>query len=205
MLRTDSEIGDMTRDELEFSISQYLDGTLPARETDALESRLGSDAEARALFAEYESLQGVLAAAPLPAVRWDRFAEQVSAAVAREEMPAHSYQLSRWLRPARLAIAASVLVAGAIGFSLLNRGGPSGDTGAPVTAGRVEPFRIVKVDGAGTATPTAVVSPGSMRVAVGPPQAADGRRYADTVVRRPSRAVIVSPASLGQDSPPTPF
>src|SRR5687768_923655 len=98
----------MTRDELEFSISQYLDGTLPAAERDALETRLGSDAEARALYAEYESLQGVFKAAPLPAVRWDAFAQQISAAVAREEMPAQSYKLTSWFRPARLAIAASV-------------------------------------------------------------------------------------------------
>ena len=41
----------MTRDELEFSISQYLDGTLGARERDALDERLATDAEARALLA----------------------------------------------------------------------------------------------------------------------------------------------------------
>src|SRR5688500_6358436 len=114
----------MPRDELEFSISQYLDGTLPAAERDALETRLGSDAEARALYAEYESLQGVLkAAVALPEVRWDSFAQHISAAVAREEMPAQSYKLANWFRPARLAIAASVLVVGAVAFTLINRGG----------------------------------------------------------------------------------
>src|SRR5687768_14026042 len=108
----------MTPDDLEFSISQYLDGTLAPAERDALETRLGGDAEARALFAEYEALQGVLTNAPIPAVKWDRLAEQISAAVGREPEPAQSYKLSGWLRPARLALAASVLIAGAIAFSI---------------------------------------------------------------------------------------
>ena len=112
----------MTRDELEFSISQYLDGTLGARERDALESGWRRDAEARALYAEYESLQRVLTAAPLPEVRWDQFAAQISGAVAREEMPQQSYKIGQWLRPARLAIAASVLVAAGIAFTLLKPG-----------------------------------------------------------------------------------
>jgi anti-sigma factor RsiW len=41
----------MSTDQLEFSISQYLDGTLPADEQAALEERLATDAQARELFA----------------------------------------------------------------------------------------------------------------------------------------------------------
>lgn len=194
----------MTRDELEFSISQYLDGTLPERERDALETRLGSDVEARAIFAEYESIERVLGAAPLPEVRWDRFAREISAAVAREEMPAQSFVMSRWLRPARLALAASVLIVGGIGFALLRAGG--GFT----TSESAEPTRIVRTDPpaeapvADTPTPTEPI-----RIAIGPSDAVRDEPtvvyYADTLVQRPSRALIVSAARSGEDNTVTPF
>jgi anti-sigma factor RsiW len=201
----------MTRDDLEFSISQYLDGTLGARERDALEERLATDAEARAVYAEYESLQGVLttaAAAPVPGVDWDAFAARVSGAVGRAELPAQSYKLGAWLRPARLAIAASVLVAAGLAVALLRPGGGGGD--GPTAP--VQPTRIVAVDKAPAGEAVAVApapNPEPVRVTIGPsPEAADDTifvRYADTVVQRPSKALIVSAAPAGQDSPSTPF
>lgn len=197
----------MTLDDLEFSISQYLDGTLAPAERDALETRLGSDAEARALFAEYEALQRVLAHAPLPAVRWDGLAERISAAVARQPEPLQSYNLSRWLRPGRLAAAAaSVLVAGSLALLLL-KPGPT-DTVAPVP---IEPIQIVvkPTDAAAVNPPAMAVNPDPVQVAIGPPPLSDDaavvRVYADSVVHRPSKAVIVSAAPLGQDSFQTPF
>src|SRR3954471_7876393 len=125
----------MTRDELEFSISQYLDGTLAAAERDALDERLATDAEARAVLAEYEALNAAFAAAPaVPEIDWDQFAGKISAAVAREEMPAQSYKIGAWMRqPVRLpAVAASLLVAGGIAFSLLRPGGDKTNTGPQV-------------------------------------------------------------------------
>lgn len=197
----------MTRDELEFSISQYLDGTLAELERDALETRLGSDPEARALFASYESLQAVLATAPLPAVRWDRLAEQISAAIAREALPVQSYKIGSWLRPGRLAaVAASVIVAAGITFGIF-RHDRSGGT-RPIA---VEPIWIVmKPSPADAASaPAALVSPEPIRVAIGPPPAVDGetvmRVALDSVVERPSKAVIVSAAPIGQDTHLGPF
>jgi anti-sigma factor RsiW len=202
----------MTRDDLEFSISQYLDGTLGARERDALEERLATDGEARAVYAEYESLQGVLttaAAAPVPGVDWDAFAARVSGAVGREKPPAQSYKIGAWLRPARLAIAASVLVAAGLAFALLGPGGGGGSDGPTAP---VQPTRIVAVDKAPAGEAVAVAAapnPEPVRVTIGPsPEAADDTifvRYADTVVQRPSKALIVSAAPAGQDSPSTPF
>ena len=61
----------MTRDELEFSISQYLDGTLPEAQRPALEARLAEDAEAQAILAEERALTRLLRSEPLPEVRWD--------------------------------------------------------------------------------------------------------------------------------------
>jgi anti-sigma factor RsiW len=203
----------MTRDDLEFSISQYLDGTLAPAERDALETRLGSDAEARALYAEYEALQGVIAAAPLPPVRWDRLAGHLSAAVAAEAEPAQSYRLSRWLRPARLALAASVLLAGGVSFSVWRWGSESTTTTAldPVPPA---PISIVLKDTpaapAASSEPAAVAANDRpVQVAVGaPPNAGDAavvRLVSDSVVRRPSKAVIVSTAAVGQDGFQTPF
>jgi negative regulator of sigma E activity len=191
----------MTRDELEFSISQYLDGTLAEAERDALETRLGSDAQARAIYAEYESLQRAMIAAPLPAVNWDKFAESISAAVADEEAPATSYKISAWFQPVRLAIAASVaLVVGGLVF-MVSRNGENNSTGPNVAQ---TPISIVKVD---SAESTPVSTPVS--VAIIPPSSTAERpsvvRYAESVVQRPSKALIVSAAPAGQDSSQTPF
>jgi len=71
---------------LEFQISQYADGTLPAGDVAALEAVLASNAEARALLAEYQSLDGSLKRElPLPAMNWDRLAAHLSGAVAAED------------------------------------------------------------------------------------------------------------------------
>ena len=45
----------MTPDQLEFAISQYLDGTLAADEQAALERHLETDAGARQMLAEYRA------------------------------------------------------------------------------------------------------------------------------------------------------
>ena len=194
----------MTRDELEFSISQYLDGTLAAAQRDALDERLASDAEARAVLAEYQALQGVLASSPIPDVNWDQFAAQISSAVARQELPAQSYKLSAWLRPARLAIAASVLLAIGVATALLvNRTGDG-----PVTAS-AEPVRIKRVD----ATAPENASPASsqtIEIAISAPASSSDDRFVlhledDGIVHRPSRAVIVSAAPAVQDTLMTPF
>jgi anti-sigma factor RsiW len=201
----------VTRDELEFSISQYLDGTLAADQQRALEERLATDAEARALHAEYRSLQGVLTGAmPVPDVDWDQFATRVSAAVDREEAPAQSYKISRWFsRPMRLAIAASVLVAAGIAFTLLR---PGGHGTVPAPGGVTT--QIVKIDEPAVPNGVAQAQSGSateptLVVAIAPPAPGEERptvlRYADSVVQRPSRAMIVSAAPVAQDTSAAPF
>jgi anti-sigma factor RsiW len=188
----------MNRDELEFSISQYLDGTLVAAERDALDERFATDADARAILAEYEALQAALASAPLPDVKWDRLAAEISASVAREEAPAQSHKIGRWLRPANLAIAASLLIAGGIGFSIFR----SDDVKDPV-----KPIAIFVVDGAAPAPVEPTINP--IQVVIGPSPAVQDEpivlRYADGVVQRPSNALIVSAAPAAQDNQLTPF
>src|SRR3954471_20504848 len=76
----------MNREQLEYSISRYLDGTLPATERLSLDIRLNQDSEARNLLAEYrafdQSLSEAKASLPqMPEVNWDAFASRISASI----------------------------------------------------------------------------------------------------------------------------
>src|SRR5688572_16845943 len=109
----------MTRDELEFSISQYFDGDLAEAEAAALEARLASDVDARALLSEYRSLDRVLRAAPRPSVDFEALAGRIGEAIAREEEPAQSYRL-HWVRNvSRMALAACIVIAAGVGIRRL--------------------------------------------------------------------------------------
>ena len=84
----------MLESDLEFLISQYLDGTLPADEKGALLRRVETDADARKLLEEYQRLEDVLKAQPVP------------------ELPLQ--QLN-----ARIAIAACLVIASIVGVRVL--------------------------------------------------------------------------------------
>src|SRR5437763_2310389 len=71
----------MTLEQLEFSITQYLDGTLPAEEVGALEARLASDPQARAMLDEHRALTDLLRSQPGPALDWAEVAGDLSAMV----------------------------------------------------------------------------------------------------------------------------
>src|SRR3954447_25386102 len=74
--------------ELEFLISQYADGTLPAEGRGALEEVLRRDPAARALLEEYRgldrALNGAATAPAIAGVDWDRLAERISGAVTKQ-------------------------------------------------------------------------------------------------------------------------
>jgi negative regulator of sigma E activity len=75
----------MNAEELEFAITQYLDGTLPPAQVAELEAKLPEDSAARALLEEYRSLNQTLKAqAPLPAIEWNKLAAHLSKAVAED-------------------------------------------------------------------------------------------------------------------------
>ncbi len=182
----------MTHDELEFSISQFLDGTLAVDEEAALKARLERDAEARALLEEHRRLTALLKAQPLPEVNWDALASHLSKAVAREEAPAQSYRLFN-VSPRVMALAASILVVLGVGVTvLLNRPGRSAGEGLVI--------RDVHPDAA-----VAVSSPdqSSPEVTVGPSRALAANTsspFAEDVVSRPSRVVIASGVEPAQDT-----
>jgi anti-sigma factor RsiW len=72
----------MTHDQLQFALTQYLDGTLPVERRAQLEQILAADEAARRMLEEYRNLDAALSQSlPLPQVKWDRLAAHLSAVV----------------------------------------------------------------------------------------------------------------------------
>jgi hypothetical protein len=188
-----------TRDQLEYAISQYIDGTLPPLESAALEERFAVDVEARAILEEYRALDQTLRTAlPVPAVAWDRLATLLSDAVAREEAPVKHYSMRTIRRAAFAALAACVAVAAGLFFVSNNS-----DDDAPGNRGGVEVVTIVVGPQAEKAPEQAVTV---AQVSIGPaPTLSDSWRYAETVVSRPAVVLIDRAASPAQDTDLSPF
>jgi anti-sigma factor RsiW len=69
----------MIAEEVEFQISQYVDGTLPAAEMKYVDDLVQSDPEAQKVLADYRRLNGQLAQLRTgSAVKWDLLAAQIS-------------------------------------------------------------------------------------------------------------------------------
>ena len=196
----------MTRDELEFRISQYLDGTLAVADQAALESRLATDEAARALLDEYRRLDVALKSSRVPALDWDRFADQVCTAVAgQDEVPAVSYRIGWYRRAATFALAASVLVAIGFGIRAL-RPNPS-QPGGPGAVART-PVQITVVDataatGAAPSTVAPVAPSNDIEVAVGPSKSFQDQPswagYHDDLISRPSQVIIARSGQFTND------
>jgi anti-sigma factor RsiW len=73
----------MTREQMEFLISQYLDGTISREDELVVRELLATSEEAQGIAAEYEKLdQFVKAAArPVPGMNWEKVGEAIGAAV----------------------------------------------------------------------------------------------------------------------------
>jgi anti-sigma-K factor RskA len=202
----------MISEQLEFQISQYADGTLPAAEAAALEQVLATDAEARKLLKEYRALVTVIARElPVPQMNFDRLANHISAVVAQKEVAANdanrSYRIA-WPTWGRVAIAAMVLIAVGLGVFTHLRPAGEGTThvvinppGGGASGGATEPVIIV-------GGPSAQASSGDVVeiVTIQPSPLARSRYHAvDDVVYRPPRVVIASGQTTGQDSGRLPF
>src|SRR6266487_2313787 len=101
----------MSRDQLEFAISQYLDGRLPPPETAALEERLAKDADAREMLASYQRLNAVVKTSlPVPQIDFEAFSSQLSDRLAELEAPVRHYRFTTahigWMS----AVAASIII-----------------------------------------------------------------------------------------------
>lgn len=187
----------MTND-LEFSISRYLDGDLAADERAALESRLAADAEARALFEQHRKIDAALRAMPLPAVQWEALAERISAAVDRADEPVQSYRIGA-ATAGWLAAAASLLLAAGVAVRVLQTD-PVPST--PNTIAAAEPKSIRVIDNTSPTAPSVVVA---IKPSDVDPDEPALRRYADDIVTRPSQVLIASSARPAQDIGGNPF
>ena len=195
---------EMTRDELEFSISQYLDGTLAAADAAALEERLAGDADARVVFGEYQSLDAALRATPAPDVDLAAFHTRVTDALVRQPDPAVSYKLPWVGTVRRLALAACVVIAAGVGIRLLQTSRDADVTAIstrPTTPASVEPKQIIVLDGVRRAAPT--TGPSEIVVAIGPSSIPQDRpalaRYQEDLISRRSQVIIARSGTVAQD------
>lgn len=191
----------MRPDELEFSISQYLDGTLAEQERTALEERLKTDAAAQALLAEYRRLDEALCSLPLPGIRWDRLTHVISEAVEQAEGPAQSYRID-WRRlSVPLGLAASVLFAAGIAMHVYLSSGVGNFPPPPPPL-----VKLAVVTGPQADMPG---GPVQSEVAIGPAKAVAGvpdlNRYADDMITRPSRVLVASGIQSVDDTPILPY
>jgi len=211
----------MTRDELEFSISQYHDGTLPALETRAIEEMLATNAQARDVLAEYQRLDAVMKAAPaMPELDWDRVHAQLSHAVHEvpdEDAPAvRTYKIGAgmgrgWTRYVGIgaAIAAALAIVATVVFRNEKQPTPGPVAQSTIDVSISPPAAsgltsIVSNDGHGTSGSPAVAigtTNFDTAISVGPSQQVAGMSwgYDDGVLQRPARVVIAGDASPAQD------
>lgn len=100
----------MIDEQVQFAISQYVDGTLPPDEVPAIEARLKSDPQARQILDEYRQINAIVSSLPAPEMDWDQFSKQISAAVDEQIDRANApIPITTWWEP--VALAASVLLA----------------------------------------------------------------------------------------------
>jgi anti-sigma factor RsiW len=176
----------MISEDVEFQISQYVDGTLPAPERKLVDELLQSDRGAQKVLADYQRLNGYLRSLGNgPVVRWDQFADQISHAIDQaNEPPAVAGRIGFFT--ARWRIAAAVLLAGSALIVAKHA-----MRSKPVVPQITTPSSLIDVQG-----PAAEVATGkpSEEISVGPSPALAARnsRYGEGVIGQgPSKVVII--------------
>lgn len=195
----ETPVPQMIDERLEFQISQYADGSLPAEEVAALEATLDSDSEAAALLADYRKLNAVIKRdLPVPELNWDRLAAHLSDVVAEEDRATTVISISTWVR--RVAVAAVVLIA--VGTVVLWPRGNEQVAVAPTPEGKPVAVAVVEIGG-----PVVSTGPAVVEVAIGAPDQSQGGSFAvdEAIVYRPPRVAIASGMIERQDTARLPF
>ena len=187
------------RDNFEFALSQYADGTLNELEKRAVEERLMNDAEGRLLVSDFARIDLMLRnSRELPEMDFDVFANKISAAIEAEEAHVAApirLHLYRWA--GGLAAAAALAIAAVVGFR----------TQPPTSNhGLTQPTEIVAqgtpVEGsaviAGPSIETASAAP-AIKIGVGPSEILAKRGDTlslgeEAIAPRPPKVVIGSAA-----------
>lgn len=176
------------RDELEFAISRYADGGLTPVERAALEERLATDAEARAMLHEHRRVSDLLRLASPPEVDAEALRARIGAALDAARPPSLPMPWVAWGR--RLAVAAAIVLVASVGLRTLLRPAPTPEGVLSVFGPSAEPAAGAPV----------------VRVAVAAPRA-DGLDVwpaSETLVRRPTR-VVIGTVAAGSPAPGGPF
>ncbi len=186
----------MTREQFEFLISQYADGTLPAEDVAVLEERLERDEEARQMLAEHRSVSEMMRTQMpgVPEINWEGFAREISAAVAEADVPARAFRIG-W-QVSAFAVAASVLIAVGIGIFAFNHGSQPA---------AVKPVAIAQVEGP---TAEAATQPAVAQISIGPANEIAQSEYplSESIVFGPSSVrLIASNQRNAQDTQVSPY
>jgi len=176
----------MLSQELEFAITQYLDGALAPAAKAEVEQLLRENPQARALLEEYQKLDALVAGSfgSLPSVDWQALGRQISSAVAdadQAEQAARVYRIGWIARPSGLlALAASLLIAiGATVIIVRSRAvAPVGPGNSVLPAG---PVATAEVTGPRIEVP---VGTAVAEVAISAPPLAMAEDAQDIVARR---------------------
>jgi anti-sigma factor RsiW len=189
----------MISEQIEFQISQYVDGTLSLDEQAAVDQLLAVDGRARKILADYRKLNAHLAKLNVgPSVHWDRLSEHLSAGVDRATAPVIAGRIGQWSSfSSKMRIAAAILFA-ASAWMIVRHHGHSVQPVTPQTP-------VSRMDVSGP-QPEVANGPTIEDVQVKPSQLASGSnatRYGEGVIDHgPSKVVIsgITP-SPRKDSP----
>jgi anti-sigma factor RsiW len=178
------------REQLEFAISQYVDGTLSPAEVAEIEAVLRSDAAAAELLREFREIDAAVKSPVAASFNWDRLANAISARIDDETGAPQSLPMP-WVRFRTMAIAASVLIAAGIAFKLTTPAQPVNEN--VTTQGKPKPTMVALIKGPSAEKANA---PAVAQVSIGPaPSLASApNQYhpAEAILMQPSQVIIES-------------
>lgn len=180
----------MLETQLEFEITQWLDGDLPDEKQAMLRRHLEQDPQAAKLMEEHQKLNDLLAKVPsLPQLDWEAMQTRISQAVGVNAKQQHAMRLPQW---GQLAIAACALLALGLGMRLLIF-----RQSLPATAGQA--VALVQISGPQAAT---VPANAIADVSIGPPAsvAASYSPQSEQWADRPPQIMIAPGAQPAQDA-----
>jgi hypothetical protein len=197
----------MTRDELEYSLSQYHDGMLGPVERAAIDEVLASDGNARAMLAEFERLDLLVKGTPgAPDLNWDKLQAHISAAINEAEAPViRTFKLGAWARRIGAGVAAAALIAIVVSVTLRTEvAKPTKDKPGSIQIS-IAPAGDLPVEARSTGQ-VAVGPTAEIDVGPSPQMASTSWQYQSAFLERPSRVVIaVSPEPAQDGGASAPF
>jgi hypothetical protein len=215
----------MTDEDFEFLLTQYLDGTLSARDIAVVEQRLAVDTRAQAILEEYRKLSQAMSALPrVPEMRWDFLGEQISKAARAEPLPEKTQVISAntappmfsfkrplaWVGAAAALAACALLAVGIPALISMHQGASNNNrlngAGQLAVQQNLDQNNVSSADVIGPQVESSD-GPAVAEVRIVPPATAmetseNFPRLAEGVVRQPSHVFIASMVNPGASPSP---